>query len=175
MHSIKVVCSDNTEFEIDMQAACYIGTINDALSAANLKYELADDRSKSTLAIPTEPIHLSKVTGTVMRKVLEYVEHHKNDPPLPDNYDVQVREWDHIDEWDESYLKVDQMTLFSIICAANYLNIKTLLTLTCKTVAGMIRGKGVDELRAYFGAADDLTEEEKEAIEKENLWLIKDF
>ncbi len=36
----------------------------------------------------------------------------------------------------------------------------------------MIRGKGVDELRAYFEAPDDLTEEEKAAIEKENEWLI---
>lgn len=178
MQIIKIVCSDATEFEIDLKAAEYIGTINDALKIAKLKNELATPSTTmeqtSESYLPSEPILLSNITGSVMQKVLDYVEHHKNDPPLPPNYDVQIREWDHLDEWDESYLKVDQMTLFSIICAANYLNIKTLLDLTCKAVAGMIRGKGVDELRAYFGAPDDLTEEEKAAIEKENEWLIKD-
>jgi hypothetical protein len=38
-------------------------------------------------------------------------------------------------------VKVDQSTLFDLILAANYLNIKSLLDLTCQTVAGMIKGK----------------------------------
>ncbi len=38
-------------------------------------------------------------------------------------------------------MKVDQATLFDLILAANYLNIKSLLDLTCQTVAQMIKGK----------------------------------
>lgn len=38
-------------------------------------------------------------------------------------------------------MKVDQATLFDLILAANYLNIKGLLDLTCQTVAQMIKGK----------------------------------
>ena len=34
--------------------------------------------------------------------------------------------------------------------AANYLNIKTLLDLTCKTVADMIKGKTPEEIRKTF-------------------------
>ena len=45
-----------------------------------------------------------------------------------------------IDEWDQEFCKVDQGTLFELILAANYLDIKPLLDLTCKTVANMIKG-----------------------------------
>lgn len=43
--------------------------------------------------------------------------------------------------WDAEFVKVDQSTLFDLILAANYLNIKGLLDLTCQTVAQMIKGK----------------------------------
>ena len=41
--------------------------------------------------------------------------------------------------------------------AANYLNIKTLLDLTCKTVADMIKGKTPEEIRAHFNIQNDFT------------------
>lgn len=43
--------------------------------------------------------------------------------------------------FDAEFVKVDQSTLFDLILAANYLNIKGLLDLTCQTVAQMIKGK----------------------------------
>ena len=41
-------------------------------------------------------------------------------------------------------VQVDQGTLFELILAANYLDIKGLLDVTCKTVANMIKGKFVN-------------------------------
>nr|GEW59205.1 SKP1-like protein 1A [Tanacetum cinerariifolium] len=38
------------------------------------------------------------------------------------------------------FVKVDQETLFDLILAASYLNIKSLLDLTCQTVDDMIKG-----------------------------------
>jgi hypothetical protein len=48
--------------------------------------------------------------------------------------------------------------------AANYLNIKSLLDLTCKTVADMIKGKTPEEIRAHFNIQNDFTPEEEEEV-----------
>lgn len=60
-------------------------------------------------------------------------------------------------EWNQKFVDVDQGTLFHLILAANYLNIKTLLDLTCKTVADMIKGKTPEEIRAHFNIQNDFT------------------
>ena len=43
-------------------------------------------------------------------------------------------------KWDAEFVKVDDETLFNLILAANYLDIKSLLDLTCKAVADEIKG-----------------------------------
>ena len=42
------------------------------------------------------------------------------------------------------FVQVDQGTLFELILAANYLDIKGLLDVTCKTVANMIKGEEIE-------------------------------
>jgi S-phase kinase-associated protein 1 len=54
--------------------------------------------------------------------------------------------------------------------AANYLDIKPLLDVTCKTVSNMIKGKTPEEIRKTFNIKNDFTPEEEEAIRKENEW-----
>ena len=54
--------------------------------------------------------------------------------------------------------------------AADYLDIKGLLDVTCKTVANMIKGKTPEEIRKTFNIKNDFTEEEKAQVCKENQW-----
>ena len=62
-------------------------------------------------------------------------------------------------------------TLFSLILAANYLDIKELLDLTCKTVADYIKQcKTPEEIRRRFNIANDFTKEEEEEVARENEW-----
>ncbi|KAJ1926562.1 hypothetical protein IWQ60_003678 [Tieghemiomyces parasiticus] len=75
-----------------------------------------------------------------------------------------------LDEWDREFCKVDQGTLYELILAANYLDIKPLLDLTCLTVANMIRGKRPEEIRKTFNIKNDFTPEEEEIVKKENEW-----
>lgn len=54
--------------------------------------------------------------------------------------------------------------------AANFLDIKPMLDLTCKTVAKMITGKTPEEIRAQFNIQNDFTPAEEEQVRKENAW-----
>ena len=57
--------------------------------------------------------------------------------------------------------------------AANYLNIKSLLDLTCMTVANMIKGKTPEEIRKTFNIRNDFTPEEEEEVRRENQWAFE--
>jgi len=84
-------------------------------------------------------------------------------------------------------MQVDQEMLFEIILvsvprsfccpsaltrdkASNYLDIKPLLDVGCKTVANMIKGKSPEEIRKTFNITNDFTPEEEEQIRRENEW-----
>ena len=56
--------------------------------------------------------------------------------------------------------QVDQVTLFELILAANYLDIKGLLDVSCKTVANLIKGKSPEEIRKTFNIKNDFTSED---------------
>ena len=92
--------------------------------------------------------------------MIEYATYHKDDPPVPPEEDLKPKSSDDIEEWDRDFCNVDQGTLFELILAANYLDMKGLLdlgiysvflmTIGCKTVANMIKGKTVEEIRKVF-------------------------
>lgn len=119
----------------------------------------------------TEAIPIPSVNETVLKKVLEWCEHHRNDPPTTaeDESDTRKKTTD-IEEWDQKFMQVDQEMLFEIILAANYLDIKALLDVGCKTVANMIKGKSPEEIRKTFNIQNDFTPEEEEQIRRENEW-----
>lgn len=51
-----------------------------------------------------------------MKKVLEWCEHHKNDPvSTGDDDNDSRRKTTDIDEWDQKFMQVDQEMLFEII------------------------------------------------------------
>jgi len=72
--------------------------------------------------------------------------------------------------WDAAFVDIDQAILFEVILAANYLDIKSLLDLTCAKVASMIKGKTVEEIRKTFNIVNDFTPEEEAQVREENRW-----
>ncbi|KAL4788013.1 E3 ubiquitin ligase complex SCF subunit sconC [Aspergillus varians] len=117
-----------------------------------------------------EPIPIPNVTENVLNKVLEWCHHHRSDPPSSTDDDDSRRKTTDIEEWDQKFMQVDQEMLFEIILAANYLDIKPLLDIGCKTVANMIKGKSPEEIRKTFNIQNDFTPEEEDQIRRENEW-----
>lgn len=116
-------------------------------------------------------IPLANVSAPILEKVITWARRHKDDNnAAADEDESRDRRTDDIPQWDQDFLKVDQGTLFELIQAANYLDIKGLLDVTCKTVANMIKGKTPEEIRKTFNITNDFTPEEEEAIKEENKW-----
>nr|KJB48838.1 hypothetical protein B456_008G089800 [Gossypium raimondii] len=69
--------------------------------------------------------------------------------------------------WDAFFVKVDQSILFDLILVADFMNIISLMDLTCKTVANMMKGKTTKEIRGTFNIKKDYTPEAEEMLRKE--------
>eukprot|EP00126_Sphaerothecum_destruens_P015687 Sdes_comp9727_c0_seq1m1229 len=157
MAIVKLQSSDGQEFKVDIDVAKMSVTIKNMLDDLGLD----DDDT---------PIPLPNVTGPILSKVIDYCVRHKDDPPPTEDEDSKETTRDDIEPWDAEFCKVDQGTLFEMILAANYLDIKSMLDLTCKTVANMIKGKTPEEIRKTFNIKNDFTPEEEEQVRKENEW-----
>lgn len=159
MPNIKLQSSDGEIFEVDVDVAKLSVTIKTMLEDLGMDEE--DD----------EAIPLPNVNAAILKKVIQWCTYHKEDPPPPEDDDNREKRTDDIPSWDIEFLKVDQGTLFELILAANYLDIKGLLDVTCKTVANMIKGKNSgEEIRKMLNIKNDFTPEEEEQVRKQNEW-----
>jgi Skp1 family, dimerisation domain len=52
--------------------------------------------------------------------------------------------------FNKEFVNVDNAQLFELILAANYLNVKRLLDITCQAVAEQIKGKTPEQIRQQF-------------------------
>ena len=81
-----------------------------------------------------EVVPLPNVNAAILKKVIQWATYHKDDPPLPEDDENKEKRTDDICSWDADFLKVDQGTLFELILAANYLDIKVSLALILTTL-----------------------------------------
>ena len=124
------------------------------------------DDEGSNIEIP-----LPNVKSQVLQKVIEFCEHHLSDPmteiekPLKSQVMADV-----VQKWYADFVDLEQVLLFELILAANYMDIKPLLDLTCATVASMIKGKSPEEIRSTFNITNDFSPEEEAQVREENKW-----
>lgn len=150
---VQLQSSDNQRFEVDEVAARQSLTIQGLL----------DDEAG---VIP-----LPNVAGKALAKVIEFCNFHAAaEETVADGKPSKTPE--QVQQWDDDFMRVGQSELFDLILAANYLNIKALLDLTCRAVANMIKGKTPEEIRKHFGITNDFTPEEEDEVCRENQWAF---
>ncbi|XVF67949.1 hypothetical protein PTKIN_Ptkin10aG0163100 [Pterospermum kingtungense] len=136
--------SDNEIFEVEEAVAMEVQLIKNMI----------EDVDCANNVIP-----LANVTGKILSKVIVYCKKH-------------IESSEELESWDADFVNVDQNTLFDLILAANYLNIKGLLDLTCETVANMMKEKKPEEIRKTFNIINDYTPEQEAEIRKEHAWAF---
>ena len=109
------------------------------------------------------PVPLPMVDSKILVKIIDYCRFHAK--ATKDNLPV-----DEKNAFDQEFVKVKDEELFNLILGANFLDIKSLLDLTCKTVADEIKGKTPEEIRIRFNIKNDFTPEEEEEVKRENAW-----
>lgn len=116
-------------------------------------------------------IPLPNVKANVLQKVIEFCEHHAQEPMTEIEKPLKSQNMaDVVQQWYADYVNVEQVLLFELILAANYMDIKPLLDLTCATVASMIKGKTPEEIRTTFNISNDFSPEEEAQVREENKW-----
>ena len=149
---------DEKEYKVTSSSAFMSQTIK-----ALANYPDDNEEDIEEWEAPSHPIPLPPVESYILEKVITYCDYH-----TINNTDTQEIK----DTWDHTFVaNMDDNTLFDLILAANFLDIKSLLDLCCKQVANYIKEcKTPQEIRRRFNIKNDFTPEEETEIQKENAW-----
>ena len=148
-----LVSSDNQKIEIDSESA----------QKSHLLKGLMTDFNSSQ-----EPIPIPDIKADILNKVVEYLTYYKGKnpkdipKPMPSANLSEI-----VDEWDVKFINgIELDSVFDLINAANYMDIPSLLDLSCAKIASLLKGKTAQEIRTMFNIECDLTEEELKEYEE---------
>lgn len=151
--TLTLISSDNHKVQIDSKSA----------EKSVLLRGLIIDYSEDT------DIPINEITGKILNKIVEWLIHWRDaEPkiipkPLPSaDFKEATEEWNV--EWISQFSLEDN---YEIIVAANYMDIKPLLDLSCARIAIEFKGKSIEEIREKFEIPIDMTDEEQQQIEEE--------
>ena len=118
-----------------------------------------------------QEVPLPNVKSAVLTKVIEFCRHHQEEPMTEIEKPLKsANMFEVVQQWYANFVDIEQEVLFELILAANYMDVKPLLDLTCATVASMIKGKTPEEIRQQFNIVNDFTPEEEQQVREENRW-----
>lgn len=108
-----------------------------------------EDDDEEEMEVP-----LPNVSTPVLEKVLEFCKHHQEEPMTPIQTPLKSSKLEElVQPWYAEFVKVPRALLFDLVAAANFMDIKALLDLTCLAVSILIKGKSAAELREMFNIA----------------------
>ena len=140
---VKLISSEKTIFEVP----------TNILSISNLIKTMMDDVDfdNEDLEDSEREIPLFNITDKCLKKIIEFMEHFNEEQmkdiekPLISNLIEHI-----VQKWYADFINVDDDFLYSLINAANYMDIRPLLNLGCAKVALSIKNKSPEEIRKIF-------------------------
>jgi S-phase kinase-associated protein 1 len=167
-----IVSSDNQECQVPVKVAKQsrmIADLIDGTQATNTRMVREDCKER--------PEGVPVINAGCLKRMVEYWKYHTENPEAPDAPKRTLKPDDMCD-WDKTFVseeRLEQKDLFDLILAANYLNSKDLLDVTCKALANRLKGKAPQEIVSYFKAVypfdKEYTPEEEAAVRKEYPWI----
>jgi S-phase kinase-associated protein 1 len=173
--NVIIIPCDNIAFS-DPHASTPTGKFyvisHEAAKMSILLKDLLEDNPKEGITIP-------KINGKTLSVIMMYVNYFQDKKhsfipkPLSSSIKTYLSEWEKI--FLDNYLLVngnekEHHVLIDVLSGANFLNIEGLFSLTCASVADMMKGKTAEQIRELFNIENDFTPEEEEEIRKETKW-----
>jgi len=157
--TVHLVSSEGESFDVALSVAKMSGLVKTMIDE--------DQDSEEAQEIP-----LPNVKSSILAKVIVFAQYYQKTEPMTEIEKPlkSANMGEVVQEWYAKFVAVEQELLFEMILAANYMDIKPLLDLTCATVASMIKGKTPEEIRKTFNIVNDFTPEEEAAVREENKW-----
>ena len=126
---------------------------------------------------PENNIPLNSINYKTLLKIKEYLEHYENSEPKEIRQPLPKKDFKNIvDSWDYNFIDLQNETIFEIMLAANYMDIRPLLNLTCAKIASEITGKNELQIKDLFKMGKDRDMNENEIIDNmENKLLEEEF
>lgn len=151
--TVKLLFPEDQVLEVDIQLAKFSALLRTML----------EDIGAEAATIP-----IMEVSIETFKLMLEFIEHHRNDPEVESR--PEKRDPD-LDPWDKAFFeKLDKDEVFNLILASNQYDIQKLNVPGCKYVGTMIKGKTPEQLRAIFDLPNDFSPEEQAQVNEENKW-----
>lgn len=145
MSIIKLWTSDNEILRVDSKAA----------STSNLLRDFCMSVEEGPLPVP--------LTSNVLRKVIIWATHHKDDPL--DGGREEIDSPNDITRWDTDFpMSFDMPVLFDLL-KANYLDMKGLLASICIFIANMIKDTSPLEICRTFRLSSEMGKEDEKSGE----------
>jgi len=158
--TITLISKEGERFQVDASVAKMSKLVESTID----EEEEDDDDSQREIQLPN-------VKGIVLAKVIEFCEHFQEENMTEISTPLKSSKIeDLVQPWYADYVKVEQVLLFELVTAANFMDIKPLLDLTCLAVSVFIKGKSPEELRRIFNLSNEFTPEEEAQVREENKW-----
>ena len=147
--------SDGQTFQIDIKS----------LERSRLASELLKSFQDET------EIPLPEVEGKTLKRIVEYLLHYKERQPRDIPKPLRDPKLDKVlDKWDYDFIiGVSMPDCIDLINAANYMEIDSLLRLSCARLAARMIELPLEDVQKTFGIECDMSEEEASQFDKYNL------
>lgn len=150
MPNVMLRSSDGEMFEVDVEIAKCSTTIKTMMEYLEI------------YGAEGEVMSLLNVNSTILIKILEWIYYHKDDLQLLSDDNNQDLKTDNISPWDVEFFNVNQHILYDLIVAANFLDIKGLPEVACKTVENLTKDKTPEEIRNMFSMKKKFVDSEED-------------
>jgi S-phase kinase-associated protein 1 len=131
-----------------------------------IKTSLEKDHSSTEINLPD-------VSSPILSKICDFMTHHAKEPMSVIEKPLKSAEMkDLVSKFYAEFCNQERDTLFKMILAANYMDIKPMFDLCCAKVGSIIKGHTPKEIQKKFEIPDDaFTEEELKELNAEEEWM----